>query len=275
LYGAHSVSSDSGLVLLRGSENTFSSVSDAHDQAEGGAAISADGNVLAVGDFTFLAPPYDIVADNSTLITNIADFLLGGKRTPSLANFPYVFGQRVVQVFPTTDVQLTAEMIAALSQLQTALRAENISMVIATEKPVDGDVLFLGTFDPSENLDPITARFDLVTDSSSESLTVPGFGEIGRAGNGVLLYEAGKKGNTLVLLSDTLDDLISLIGTVSSGSLSSCVLQDRIGVCSVGFGGSFSGGSSDFGDFGQGEATPEPFFGEGTPTPVPTETPAG
>ena len=273
LYGAHSVSSDSGLVLLRGSEDTFSSVSDAHDTAEGGAAISEDGNVLAVGDFTFLTPPYDIVADNSTLITNIADFLLGGKRTPSLANFPYVFDQRVVQVVPTTNVQLTAEMIAALSQLQSALRGENISMEIASGQSVDGDALYLGTFDPSEDLEPITARFDLMTDGFGESLNVPEFGEIGRAGNGVLLYEAGKKGNTLVLLAATLDDLISLIGTVSSGSLSSCVLQNRIGVCSVGFGGSFSDGSGDFGDFGQGEATPEPFFGEGTPTPF--VTPAG
>ncbi len=275
LYGAHSVSSDSGLVLFRGSDSTFSSVSDAHDPAQGGAAMSADGNVVAFGDFTFLTPPYDIVADNSTLITNIADFLLGGKRTPSLANFPYVFSQRVVQVFPTSDVQITAEMIAALSRLQTSLRAINISMEIATENPADGEVLFLSTFAPSEDLDPIIGRFDLVTDDFSEFVTIPGFGDIGRAGNGVLLFESGKKGNTLVLLSDTLEDLISLLDTVSSGSLASCVLQDQIGVCSVGFGGSFSDGSGDSQGFGEGEATSEPTSGEGTPTPAPVETPAG
>jgi len=275
LYGAHSVSSDSGLVLFRGSGSTFSSVSDAHDPAQGGAAMSEDGNVVAFGDFTFLTPPYDIVADNSTLITNIADFLLGGKRTPSLANFPYVFSQRVVQVFPTSDVQMTAEMIAALSSLQTSLRALNISMEIASEKPVDGDVLFLGTFAPSEELDPIIGRFDLVTDDFSETVTIPGFGNVGRAGNGVLLFESGKKGNTLVVLADELEDLISLMDVVSSGSLTSCVLQDQIAVCSVGFGGSFSDGSGASEGFGEGEATSEPTTGEATPTPEPVETPAG
>ena len=38
------------------------------------AAINKDQNVLAMGDFTFLMPPYDTVADNATLIGHLADF---------------------------------------------------------------------------------------------------------------------------------------------------------------------------------------------------------
>jgi hypothetical protein len=265
LYGTHSVKSDSGLILLRGTESTFSSVSDAYDPAQGGAAISEDGNVVAFGDFTFLTPPYDHVADNSTLIANIADFLLDGRRAPSLTNFPYIFNQAVLQVFPTSDVQMTAEMVSALSSLQTSLRAVNISMQIVDEKPADGDVLQLETFTSSDDLASISNKFNLNFDESEDYVTVPGFGNIGRTGNGLLLFNPGKKGNTLVLLSDTLDDLTVLVGVVSSGSLTSCIVQDRSGVCSVGFGGSFSSDESFDGtpvDEGEGTATPEP---EATP----------
>jgi len=267
LYGTHSVRSDSGLVLLRGAESTFSSVSDVYDPTEGGAAISDDGNVVAFGDFTFLTPPYNNVGDNSTLIANIADFLLGGKRAPSLTNFPYIFNQPVLQVFPTQDVQMTAEMVGALSSLQTSLRAVNISMEIVTEKPSDGDVLQLGTFSSSDDLDAISNKFNLNFGESADYVTVPGFGNVGRTGNGLLLFEPKKKGNTLVLLSDTLDDLTALVNVVSSGSLTSCIVQDKAGVCSVGFGGSFSSGESTD---ASSSATVD-----GTSTPEPEATPAG
>ncbi|MBL8103123.1 MAG: hypothetical protein JNM02_11365, partial [Anaerolineales bacterium] len=68
LYGAHSVESPSGVILLRGTESTLSSANDANDPAQGGAALSADGNVIAFGDFTFLSSPYNNYADNTLLI---------------------------------------------------------------------------------------------------------------------------------------------------------------------------------------------------------------
>jgi hypothetical protein len=267
LYGTHSVKSDSGLILLRGTESTFSSISDAFDPAEGSAAMNQAGNVLVFGDFTFLTPPYNNVADNSTLISNIADFLLAGRRTPSLANFPYLFNQAPVQVFLTSDLQLTAEVIAALSRLQTFLQSFNISMEMVTEKPVDGNVLILGTFAQNVALDPIVSRFNLTLDDKSDSVSVPGFGKVGHSGNGILLFDSSKKGNTLVLLADTVDDLNSLLDTISGGSLTACVLQKDIGVCGVGVGSSFSGSETTI-PTGQTN-------GEGTTTPEPAATPAG
>jgi hypothetical protein len=267
LYGTHSLTSDSGLVLLQGDGSTFSSVSDTHDPAEGGAAISEDGNVLAFGDFTFMSQPYEHVADNATLIANIADFLLAGKRVPSLANFPYVFDGSLIQALPASDVQMTAEMISALGRLQTSLRANNNSMEMIDEKPAQGQVLLLGTFDSVEEIDPIANRFDLTMDDFSEFVTLPGFGDIGRAGNGVLLFDTGKNGNTLVLLADTTEDLTSLIDILSNGSLDSCVLQGTVGVCSVGYGGSFSDGES----FEEGGET----FEEETSIPEVEPTPSG
>lgn len=264
LYGTHSVETDSGTLLLLGEDQTLSSITDAHDPAQGGAALSEDGNVLAFGDLTFLTPPYNNVADNAALIANIADFMLGGKRTITLANFPYIFSQRTLQVFPASEVQMTAEMIAALGRLQTSLKEANISMQIATDEPKDGDLLVLGTFTPSDDLLPYVEPFDLVLDDFAEYVEVPGFGNIGRAGNGILIFDPGKKGNTLVLLADTVDDLTLLLDTVGSGSLYGCVLQGDIGVCSIGFGGSFSEGT------GEGAAAEEPVGGEVTPEATPT-----
>jgi len=266
LYGTHSVKSPSGLILLRGTESTLSSIGDAHDPAEGGAALSGNGNVIAFGDFTFLSTPYQNAADNNTLIANLADFALGGKQTPTLANFPYIFTQSIVKVYPSSEVKLTAETISAISKLQLALRSVNINIEITDEAPRNGDALILGTFTPSDDLLNFIKPFNIELDDSSESeyIAVPNFGDVGRFGNGILLFKSNKTGNTLTLLADTPEDLIILLDTVSSGSLSGCVLLGDIGVCSVGSGGSYSE------DTGDGTATEEPTSSETSPTPAPT-----
>ncbi len=268
LYGAHSIKSASGLTLLRGAESTLSSVTDAHDPAEGGAAISEDGNVLAFGDFTFLTPPYQNVADNATLIANIADFTLGGKRTITLAEFPYLFTQPVVQVYPTSEIKLSAETIASISGFQQALRAVNINMEVVNKAPRGGDALVLGTFTPSDDLAEFTNPFNIEAGEDEETIVIKGFGEIGSTGNGLLLFQKNKDGNTLTLLADTQENLLTLITTVGSGSLSGCILQENFAVCGVGYGGS-SGETVD------GAATEEPASGESAPTPEPEVTPAG
>ena len=267
LYGTHSVKSPSGLTLLRGTESTLSSVDDAHDPAEGGAVLSENGNVLAFGDFTFLTSPYQNVADNATLIANIADFTLGGKQTITLASFPYIFTQSVVQVYPTSEIQLTAETIAAISGLQESLRYAGIDIQIVDEAPRNGDALVLGTFTPTDDSLNFTDPFNIEFDEFSETIAVKNFGDIGRAGNGLLLFEKNETGNILTLLADTQENLLSLLSTLTNGSLYGCVLQGDIGICGVGYSGGYSEETSD------GTATEEPTSGEATPEP--TEVPAG
>jgi len=113
-----------------------------------------------------------------------------------------------------------------------------------------------------------TDPFNIELDEFSETITVKNFGNIGRSGNGLLLFETNKKGNTLTLLADTPEDLISLLNTVTSGSLYGCVLQGDIGICSVGYGGSYSEDTGEAtAEPTNGEATPEPVNSESTPTP--------
>ncbi len=262
LYGVHSMETDSGLALLTGSGKTFSSQTDAtpgKDPKQGWAAavLSEDGNVLALGDFTFLMPPYNTVADNGTFINNIADFLLGGARKALLSDYPYLFAGTIVHVLPTSNVQLTAELTGALSRLQSDLRTVSNDLTVVQDAPPEGDLIVLGTFSPSDDLAKYIEPFNLSLVDFSQFVDVPHFGKLGRSGNGLLLFSPGKHGNTLVLLADSVDDLTTLMDTLSSGSLSGCVLQGDFGVCSIGFGGGFSE-SPAVPEFGPGAATPTP-----------------
>ena len=50
-----------------------------------------DRNVLAVADFTFMAPPYNSLLDNDKLLSNLADYLTDSQREYHLADFPYFY----------------------------------------------------------------------------------------------------------------------------------------------------------------------------------------
>ena len=286
LYGTHSVGTASGTPLLLGTEKTLSSLTDAtpsKDSVWGAAVVSKDGSAIAFGDFTFLADPYNSVANNSSLIGNIADHLLSGQRKATLANYPYIFSDSSVNILPTSEVQMTAEMVAALARFQAAFHLLNINTKVTDKSSVDGDLIVLGTFDPSDDLDSFTEAFDLTLDDSTEYIDLPNFGHLGRAGNGVILFESGRRGNTLVLLADTMDDLTYLLDGLSSGSISACLSQGNTAVCSVGYGGSFSeeGDSSDTTGDGTTEEAPSGATNatpESAPlpsSPEPTPTPGG
>jgi hypothetical protein len=111
----------------------------------------------------------------------------------------------------------------------------------------------LGTFSSSDDLAKFVEPFNVKLEDSSEFVEIPQFGKLGRSGNGVLLFSTSAKGTTLVLLADSVDDLTTLMESLSSGDLTSCVLQGDVGVCSIGSGGSFSEDTTPSSD-----ATPAP-----------------
>jgi len=271
-YGTHSLETDSGLTLLSGDDKTFSSETDAtpnDDPKQGwaGAALDKTGNVLAVGDFTFLTPPYNTVGDNAVFISNIADFLLGGTLKYTLADFPYLFTGTSVDILPTSNVQMTANLIGAISKFQSSYKAINTEINIVQDSTSARNLIVLGTFAQADDLSKYVKPFNVTLNDANNYIELPGFGQLGKTGNSVLLFSSGDNGNTLVLLADTEDDLVTLMSNLSSDDLSKCVLQGAVGVCSIGSSGSFS------------TNTPTP---EGTPTgatptgaiPTPTVTPS-
>jgi hypothetical protein len=261
-YGAHSLVVQPGTVLIQGDRNTYSSLTDAAGPGQGAAVLSADGNVLALGDFSFLLPPYDTVADNRVLISRLAEFLLSGERTHRLADFPYLF-ERTISVVMTGGLQLNSDLLGPLGSLQTALAPLNLSLVTGSDAWDEGDLLVLGTLNPSEDLDLFITPFELNLENP-DSATLPGFGTIGRSGIGLLLYRHTSARNTLVLLADLPEDLPALINLLASGYLGACLTQDEAGVCSLGPAGNYFGLDEGF--------FPTDYFGDypypgGTPTP--------
>lgn len=264
LYGTHSVESPSGLILLRGTESNFSSANDANDPAQGGAALSENGNVAAFGDFTFMSSPYNNYTDNAALISNLADFALSGRQKITLDNFPFVFNEKTVQVYLTSEVTKTAEMVAALGRFQASLKYINVQVEFVDELPEDGDAIIISSFAPIEEIAPFVKKFDLALEEGSEFVTVPSFGKIGIYGNSILLFDATTKGNRLVLLANSPEDTVIVMDTLSSGYLYGCVLQDNMAVCSVGYGSSYSETPAAEEAAPQSDGTTQP---EGTPTP--------
>jgi hypothetical protein len=248
-YGAHSVKTRNGTALILGDENTYSSLTDAGENLPV-AALSPNGNALAVGDFSFMIPPYNQVSENTLLVQRIANFTLGGKVTHTLADFPFIF-DKSVSAWATGELKIRVEVLGPIAHLQAALRTANISLKVVDEPVAQGDKLVIGLLAPSDGLKPFVAPFHIdLTEMST--ITIPGFGSIDRKGIGVLLFSAGQKGNTLVMLTNALEDLPTFIDLLSNSDLSSCVIQENVGVCAVGSGGGFY---------------PPIYFG--TPTPIP------
>lgn len=267
-YGAHSVHAEAGTALATGSEKTFSSLTD-HGGGLSPIAISANEQVLAAGDFSFITNPYNQVADNALLLTHIADFAVGGARNPVLVNFPYLF-QRPVSLIATGDLQITPDGLGPVSNLQKTLKAVNIPLNIRDTALPDEDLIVLGTFKPSDDLAPYIRPFNIDLENAQDAVEIPGVGKISSSGNGILLFNRGPKSNTLILLAPTAKDLPNLITLVASGDLSACVLQDNIGVCGL---NASDTGSSDY--YNDATATPVEGPTTETPTPLPTPTASG
>lgn len=264
LYGARSVETDTGMILLQGPQTNLSSLDDAYDPHAGGAAINKDETVAAFGDLTFLSAPYSDYTDNAALIQNLADFALSGSQTPTLDLFPYVFSGDTVTVLISSDLERNPDLIAALGGLQTSMRLLNLRLEFADAFPASGNVLAIGTFDAASDFKDSLLRADVEIGDSA--ITTAAFGDVNRAGNGLVLFEAGKKGNTLALLAGTPDDLIALINLVGYGALSPCLTSEQVAVCSVGSGEDLSYDYSLEGAAATDAADPS-FAPEATPIP--------
>jgi hypothetical protein len=262
-YGAHSVRAENGTALTVGSSKTFSSLTD-----QGGSlttlALSANQQVLAAGDFSFMTNPYNQVADNTRLLGQIANFALSGERQPTLANFPYLF-QRPVSLVPSGELYLTSEALGPVANLQKILNAVNLPLNPRLEPKADEDLILLGTFDSGKSLQPYLRPFKLDLTKVGETLTIPEIGKISSEGNGLLLFTHTAKTNTLILLAPQSADLPGFIDQVASGNLSGCVLTGQVGVCKLTPVDESGSSSSE-------TATPE---AESTPSESATPTPAG
>ena len=262
LYTSRSVSTREGTPLITAGEAVSSSRSErASDLAA--AAASPDGGAVALGDLTFMTPPYDAVADNAALIQNLAAYLLAGERQRDLTDLPYVF-QREVEVLTSPAFAVQAETLGTLRSLADALASAGLSLTLTQEPSDESDLVVLALFEPEEETDPYVELLglSLPIDHADGLLEIPGFGELDPAGIGVVGLSLEEGRNTLIVLAEDKEKLIELASSVGYGSLDACVIQGTLALCKTGTGGGFDGGFEeeaffDF-DFDLEDSIPEP-----------------
>lgn len=255
LYAARSVNTEAGTPLVLGGETVFSSTTDAGGRLSV-AALSPNEGALALGDLTFLQPPYDHVTDNRQFIENLADFLIAGEREAVLEDLPFVF-EGPVAVIQGGDFALQAETLSALQTVKDTLRTAGIELVFPEDLPPDGDRLVLGLFDPDPDLEDYFAPLEITlpADDPDGLLHVVGFGALNPAGIGVAGVVRDEGDTTLALLAEDAERLVSLLESMSLDLLEGCLVQGAYGLCKVGEGEGF--GSTD-------ESETEPDFEEAT-----------
>ncbi|MGB7539349.1 MAG: hypothetical protein WBM17_12495 [Anaerolineales bacterium] len=270
LYAAHSLKTGSGTVLIQSARTTKSSRTDA-DGAYGVAAVDAGTNVLAIGDLTFLLPPYNQVADNAIFIRHIADFLLESPRIHDLKDFPFLF-QREVAIVPMSDVPLSSNLLGPIQALQQDLAGVGIGSAMAPGVMAGKDLILLATFSSpgiGDYLSPLGIRLPSLTSYPSAfsypQIEIPGFGSVPASGIGLILFSRTETRSTLILLAEDPTSLAELLGVIGPEGFSNCVLQGEAAVCGLG-GGYGDFGSSWWQPYGTESEVPPLSY---TPTPMP------
>ncbi len=230
-YGVHSIRAKSASSLIRSDGSTFSSLTDQRGTFVP-LALSANGQVLAAGDFSFLTDPFNQVADNGLLLGAIADFALGSERAASLVNFPYLF-RRPVSLVTAGNVQLDSSLLGPIAALQNALKLANIPLNARTKALEGNDVIVLGALEDKSAIAVYTRPFGITLNEEENGIDIKGLGRVSAEDSGLLLFSTDSKANRLVLLAPTAEMLPELVQLVAGGDLSSCVVQESIGICSL------------------------------------------
>ena len=167
-YTSHSLDSRATMVFTS-SQGSQSSLED-REKTVSVASLDKSGDVLALGDMTFMTSPYNHIADNNLLIQNIADFLMNGSREIQLADFPNLF-RRNIGIILNEDFELVAHLISIISDIKYQYAQDDIDVAIIESSSKDFDLIYLGTYPPDGDIKKISDQMGINFDSSSATTT--------------------------------------------------------------------------------------------------------
>ncbi len=219
LYTAGAIRSG-GPALAYTDGNTFSTVAEGVEPFYP-VAKAAQGNVLAVGDLTFMAPPQNSILDNNRLIANIAEFLASSDRGFELADFPYFFdGSADIVLGRPSLLDLGAGLRRTLSSFQIDAQVKNI------EAP-GNDLIFLGLYG-----DAIQAQryLNLAGIQVGETLHTPFTPDLNPQGTALISLQAQDDRHILIVLADSLDTLADTMARLESGEFRDVIVSDLLGI---------------------------------------------
>jgi hypothetical protein len=257
-FASHSLRSEGDSIVISDGD-TRSSVRTG-ETAMAAATLTTGDRVLALGDITFLTPPYNTVEDNDRLVSNIADWLaVDGRMRDDLEDFPYLFSSPV-DVVPISEDLLAPQIVASAADWQRYFAQAGIELNLRSEATPEHDGFFVATFD---NVEPIEEYLDdagvtvTVTEDKNEEdgkdkddetgkdkngdeeekdhIAIEGFGSTPIEGTSLfLLFHGDGEPTSLIVLAEDTDTAIAAVDRLFIGDLSSCVEADTVTVCSTG-----------------------------------------
>lgn len=150
-YAAHSLISDELDLISTNGETLSSSSERSEDLAV--AVLAADGAVLALGDLTFMAKPYNVEYDNDRLLANIADFLSNIERQFDLFDFPLFFDDQADLVYTGAPL-LDSDLLQGGSDLQTLFADAGKELTLRDAEDEAQDTIFFGLYEAAEEVEP-------------------------------------------------------------------------------------------------------------------------
>ena len=223
LYIAGSVrSSGNGLAFT--DVNTRSSLAEA-DQQFHPIAWGNRRNVLAIGDFTFMVPPYNSLLDNDRLLSNLADYLTDSQREFDLANFPYFFDGGTDN---GVDILLGQPSLWDTGiRMRSGLDAYGMSSGISGVEDVSRDTVFLGLYDDAPGVSQYLQAAGIRID---DVLSTPFAPDLEREGTAVTLLHRDRDRHVLVVLADDPDVLAGAVRVLLSGDFRKDLVSDFVGM---------------------------------------------
>lgn len=170
-YGGRSID---GAVIpqIRSASTTLSSLRTGQTAFTTGAtggvpANGSDGRVLALSDFDVLTDPYVARHDNRSLLTFVADFLAGGARNQSIADFPAALGKDVALIIDDSapvgaqGLGKAAELQRVLELSGRTLRLGPTSWVSNTFAADGNDLIYVAAYAAADRNTPLLADLGL------------------------------------------------------------------------------------------------------------------
>ncbi len=249
LFAAHSLRSD-GPSLLQGDENTFSSLRTGEVDLTA-AALTASGNVLALGDLTVITAPYHTVQDNDRFLSNVADWLMSAQRVWKLRDFPYLF-QRPVDLVQVSGEFVDPRLVAKSGELDQVLALADLTLTLRDEAERGHDALFVGTFDDVElvqdYLDQAGVVITLVEkegatptptptaeeEEQRDTIAVDGLGTVLLQGTTLFLVDRTDEQVVVVALAEDGDSAMEALDRLVLADFTGCVDSDHVTLCSTG-----------------------------------------
>ena len=209
-----------GAPLAYADDNTLSSL------AGSGSGLSplawgSSRNVLALADITFIIPPHDAFADNSRLLSNLADYLTAGVREYELADFPQFYaagssgGVDVLTGRP--------ELLDTAAELRGGLARRGINAAVRTVEDVSRDTVFIGLYEDARRVQPYLANAGVRVD---DTLGTPFAGEVPLDGATLTLLDAGPGRHVLIILADTTDGVNRAVSSLLDGGFRNKLVSD-------------------------------------------------